>query len=500
VALELILKESSMFVITYLRRELRRRMRQAIVTALGLALGVGLVVTVSAASAGVNRAEASVLSGLYGVGTDLTVTGPSYSAHQSCVKTAPGVQRCLTGGIKRPSKHLQTLQIGPGGSAEICDNGHCVSAAGRTYDRLVPPYQQPFSAAAVTAVARLHGVAAATGVLALVDSAITYPVNPGGLPQLATFTVDGVATRRARVGPLAAATVSSGRLFTAAESDSDVAVVDSGFAASRHLRAGSVITIKGVRFTVVGTVSQPQGSSPPEVYIPLARAQALATLTKNLGGRVGNDVNLLYVAAASAAGIPAVQHEISRLLPGDTVTASSGLAGQVTGSLSDADRLAGDLGRWLAILVLVAAFAVASLLTVAAVGRRSAEFGTLKALGWQTRRIVGQVLGESLVIGIAGAAAGVGLGFAGAAIIASVARPLSATAPASAIGSMQQVVQAGGTALGNRTVMVPFTPHISVGIVLLALILAMAGALLAGAAGGWRIARLRPANALRLVA
>jgi hypothetical protein len=59
-----------MFFVMYLRRELRRRIRQAIFIALGPALGAGLVVTVSAASAGVNRAEAGVLSGLYGVGTD----------------------------------------------------------------------------------------------------------------------------------------------------------------------------------------------------------------------------------------------------------------------------------------------------------------------------------------------------------------------------------------------------------------------------------------------
>src|ERR1700749_2009943 len=59
---------------TYLRRELRRRMRQAIFIALGLALGVGLVITVTAASAGVKNAQGPVLHALYGVGTDVTVT------------------------------------------------------------------------------------------------------------------------------------------------------------------------------------------------------------------------------------------------------------------------------------------------------------------------------------------------------------------------------------------------------------------------------------------
>jgi putative ABC transport system permease protein len=64
-----------MFFATCLRRELRRRTWQAVFVALGLALGVGLVVTVSAASAGVKSAESQVLSGLDGIGTDVTVTG-----------------------------------------------------------------------------------------------------------------------------------------------------------------------------------------------------------------------------------------------------------------------------------------------------------------------------------------------------------------------------------------------------------------------------------------
>jgi len=59
---------------TYLRRELRRRLRQAVFISLGLALGVGLVITVTAASSGVQNAQATVLHSLYGVGTDVTVT------------------------------------------------------------------------------------------------------------------------------------------------------------------------------------------------------------------------------------------------------------------------------------------------------------------------------------------------------------------------------------------------------------------------------------------
>ena len=45
-----------------------------------------------------------------------------------------------------------------------------------------------------------------------------------------------------------------------------------------------------------------------------------------------NQVNTIYVAAASAAAVPAVQAEIAKLLPSATVTSSGSLAGAVSGS------------------------------------------------------------------------------------------------------------------------------------------------------------------------
>ena len=478
-----------MFFITYLRRELRRRMRQAVFIALGLALGVGLVVTVAAASAGVKNAQADALSSLYGVGTDVTVTAPPPAPPASGTQSGSG----------------QTLRPSPGGGTEICTGSQCVNAAGRTIDRLTPLGMGPISASKVAAVARLHGVSAASGLLALTDTSITFPANFGGKgvgspPQGNSFTVDGVGTGHSPVGPLSSATIISGHSFTAADSDADVAVVDSGYATSSSLRTGSVITIRQVSFTVIGIVRQPQASTPPDVYIPLARAQAIATADK-LGGSVAGDVTTIYVTAASAADIPAVQREISRLLPGDTVTTASSLASTVTGSLSNAATLANKLGTWLAVLVLIAAFAVASLLTMAAVARRAPEFGTLKALGWRTRRITAQVLGESVAMGIAGAAAGVGLGYAASAIIARVAPKLSAASPSAVAGPQFTTAGPGGTTpAASHPVLVALSPSVTIGVIALAVALAVLGGLLAGALGSWRIARLRPADALARVA
>jgi ABC-type antimicrobial peptide transport system permease subunit len=151
---------------------------------------------------------------------------------------------------------------------------------------------------------------------------------------------------------------------------------------------------------------------------------------------------------------------------------------------------------------------VASLLTMAAVARRVPEFGTLKALGWRSRRIVSQVLGESVGTGILGGALGVGLGFAGVAIIDKIAPKLSATVPTAGGGGLQTRVAgpggtgsvSGGPGAGHTTIAVPMSASVTVGAIVLAVLLAIAGGLLAGSFGGWRAARLRPAAALARVA
>jgi len=490
-----------MFFVTYLRRELRRRMRQAIFIALGLALGVGLVVTVAAASAGVKKAQSGVLSALYGVGTDVTVTGP-----------APGPPK--PGSTSKNNQNDQNnygIEQGPNGQPEICtSNGGCTSAAGKTIDQLTAPYSG-ISESKVAEAARLHAVTAAAGGITLTDNTTTFGHSSNSLPQPSSFTLDGVDTGRPSLGPLSSASLTSGHSFTAADADAGVAVLDSGYATSKNLKVGSVLTIDKIKFMVIGIVRQPQASSPPDVYIPLARAQAMSLYAGGPNGDLNGEVNTVYVAAASAADIPAVSTELSKLLRGTTVTTEASLASEVTGSVTSAAKLANDLGKWLAVLVLVAAFAVASLLTMAAVARRVAEFGTLKAIGWHTRRIVAQVLGESVAMGILGAAAGVGLGFAGAAIISAVAPTLSAAVPgpsgAFSLAAGQAVgpgpgggVPHGPGSTASHVVAVPLHPSVTVGVIVLAVILAVAGGLLAGAFGSWRIARLRPVDALSQVA
>jgi putative ABC transport system permease protein len=59
---------------------------------------------------------------------------------------------------------------------------------------------------------------------------------------------------------------------------------------------------------------------------------------------------------------------------------------------------------------------------------------------------------------------------------------------------------AAGSAVSHATIAVPMSASVTIGAILLAVLLAVAGGLLAGSFGGWRAARLRPAAALARVA
>jgi putative ABC transport system permease protein len=179
------------------------------------------------------------------------------------------------------------------------------------------------------------------------------------------------------------------------------------------------------------------------------------------------------------------------------VTSAKELADHISGSLVDAAHLAHRLGRVLAIVVLIAAFLVAALLTLSSVNKRVRELGTLKAIGWSKALVVRQVMGESLVQGVLGGLLGAAAGVGAAALAARLVPALQATATAATntaggFFGLGQVAPAG-----PASTTIPLSAPVHFAVLLAALGLAVFGGLLAGTAGALRAARLRPADALR---
>jgi putative ABC transport system permease protein len=211
------------------------------------------------------------------------------------------------------------------------------------------------------------------------------------------------------------------------------------------------------------------------------------------GAGLAVGTGLVITVSATTSGVKSAQasalHALASSVGADAGSTPGNLPGVVNDAIASSAGLAADLGTWVAVAALGAAFTLAALLTLAGVTQRVTEFGTLKALGWRAGRITIQVLGEAAAVGIAGALAGVGIGFAGAALVTALGPTLTVTV----IGA----TGAGGPQ--DKPVPVHFSAPVSPAIVALAVALGVAGGLLAGALGGWRAARLRPAAALAQV-
>ena len=510
---------------TYLRRELFNRRKQTIIIATGMALAIALVIIVNAVSAGVRQAQESVLQSVYGVGTDITVSQPATAQNATGLQGQGGGPRFDFGADSGTDT----------GTARQVNTSRLQATRGTTV----------MNASTLSTVQKVQNVASAAAVLSLTNTSFSgtlpnfqqlrqqrqsgqaaSPTAPptGGADGAggSSFTVDsfsvlGLNPAGKSVGPLASVTLTGGRSFTAADSGKDVVVLDASYAKSASKTVGDTVTIGGTGFSVIGIVTSTGSDSTTaaNAYIPLDVAQTLS-------GQTGK-ISSVYVKAASSGDIDQIKTALTKSVPGATVSTQADVASTVSGSLGSAGALIANLGTWLSVIVLAAAFLIAILFTISGVTRRTREFGTLKAIGWSNGRIVGQVAGESVVQGLIGGVIGVAVGLLGVLVVNVISPTLTgsishggvATAAGRGTGAGAATTGTGGRFAGfgggggafsglrqasTSTADIALHAPVTVWIIVGAVALAILGGLIAGAVGGWRASRLRPAAALRSVA
>jgi ABC-type lipoprotein release transport system permease subunit len=321
---------------TYLRRELRRRRKAALVVASGLALGIALVIVVNSVSSGMGKAQDKVLQSLYGLGTDMTVT-----------KAAAA-----------PSSGSQ----GPRFNFDARNNG---SSDTQSSDRVMVQGFQTLADSTVSKVGSQSGVSDAVGGLSLRVIKISGQFTQGQFKQFqngggqrgrggatggpqgrvegggANFDVNnyslyGTDVTKPALGPLTSSKITSGRTFKTSETDAKVVVADSAYAKEKKLKVGSTVTVKDVKYQVIGIATADSGDAAANLYLPLKQAQTLADSK--------DKVTTIYVKATDSQQIAAVKKTIQKNISGTTVTTSSDLASTVSGSLSTASSLATSVG------------------------------------------------------------------------------------------------------------------------------------------------------------
>ncbi len=484
-----------MFYIQYVWAEVRRRRGRTALTAFGLAVGVGLVVIVGALSQGLDDAQDEVLEPLTGVGTDLSVSRPL---------VVQGDEATAAAGAGDPFTQLsneeQRLLEQENENHDAAFNYSDLGEPGEPFSTVsLLSSQLSFPSSDVMRIQGFDGVDDASAGLTLRALRVTgevpesgevaSPHGPGGGFEFSDLTISGVDVRNPGLAMVTPDQIVEGRYFSGTPDQArGEAVIDLGYARQNGIGVGdtAVPAGEGEEFDVVGLASAPLGAQASQAYVELGRLQEVSDRT----GRV-NDIR---VRADSVDAVAGLADQIESQVPGAEVVTAADLADRVGGSLADAENLSSTLGTALAVVALVAASLIAGLLTLSSVHKRTRELGTLKALGWRQRLVVRQVTGEALVQGALGGLLGAAIGIAGAAIIDAVGPTLEASVepPSDAVfGTFGQgAINAGSTDLVLGAPVVP-------GLLVLAIGLALLGGLFAGAVGGLRAARLRPADALR---
>jgi ABC-type antimicrobial peptide transport system permease subunit len=308
--------------------------------------------------------------------------------------------------------------------------------------------------------------------------------------QTSTYTVASVNPSNTTSGLVTKAQLTKGAwLSTNPTTAKTQVLVTTAYASQKGLMVGQTLTINAVGYVIVGLVNPTLTGDVSDVYFSSSNLQSLSS---NVGR-----INEVLVSVANAKDVSGVAEAIKKELPGATVLTSASLADQVTGSLSNARKLANDLGGALAVVVLLAAFLIAGLLTLSSVSKRVREIGSLRAIGWSRGRVVRQIMAETIGIGVIGGVLGVALGAIICLIIGAVGPALSVTSTGLAVGASS----VSGLLHQTTSASIARTVHLTAPIRPLTIVLAFVGALLggviAGAVGGWRAARLSPASALR---
>jgi ABC-type antimicrobial peptide transport system permease subunit len=610
-----------MFHLLYVARELRRRLGRTVLTALGLALGVGLVIGIIGVSQGLDNAQNEVLAPLQSIGTDILVTRVAGAQPVSTSSNATSTTSTTQADTRGRGGGFFAGR-GPGGGGDnanlnvadatalLNENSNVVTDLSKlgpagtkfTHDFFLSQTLLSFPQNAVSQIAKLPGVASATGGLvqraehqtgtvpqivaniqtggqtytqtvrpAGMDAAerqafqaclqargvtigprgggagrgagvpggttgttVAPPAGGGGeggggggfrdnpafqdcLPQRfkefnaqfttplqniqqvvnppstditnQPYTAAGIDPATPKVGLVTQDQLTSGRWL--GKNAPNEVLINVAYANTKSLKLGSTIPINGADYTVVGLVNPTLTGSTADIYFPITTLQTLA-------GKDGR-VTQVLVKANKAKSLAAVTAEIQKLVPGAEVVTSKALADQVTGNLADAHNLVKDFGGILAVIVLLAAFTIAVLLTLSSISKRVREIGTLRAIGWSKARILRQLLGETIGIGLLGGILGIAVGFAVAAGVHAVHPVLTATtAGVPGLGSASSLSTLFGSAgTAAHTTKVTLTAPLHLGTLALGVVFALIGGTLAGLIGGWRAARLAPAVALR---
>jgi putative ABC transport system permease protein len=242
---------------------------------------------------------------------------------------------------------------------------------------------------------KITGVKQTAGILRASANVSGSSMGPGG-----GFTVNGID--KSKLSLVGVSSV-NGSLFN---ENSNEIILGKTAADSLNKSVGDSIDLFGEKFKVTGIFETGNFISDAGAYVSLAKLQ---NITSN-----DNKISSIVVKVTDNANVTQVSNRIADKYPNEfTTSTAADQANRVNDALGYVDT-----ATWAISLLAILIGGVGVINTmIMSVYERTREIGVLKAVGWRSRRILGMILGESIVLTLVAGTVGTVVGIVGVTVL-----------------------------------------------------------------------------------
>jgi putative ABC transport system permease protein len=242
---------------------------------------------------------------------------------------------------------------------------------------------------------KISGVKQTAGILKANANISGASMGPGG-----GFTVNGI--EKSKLSLVGVSSV-NGSVFN--ENANEI-ILGKTAADSLNKSVGDSIDIFGEKFKVTGIFETGNFMSDAGAYVSISKLQ---NLTSN-----DNKITAISVKVTDNANVTEVSNRIADKYPNELTTSTAAdQANRVNDALGYIDT-----ATWAISLLAILIGGVGVINTmIMSVYERTREIGVLKAVGWRSRRILGMILGESIVLTLVAGTVGTIVGIVGVNIL-----------------------------------------------------------------------------------
>lgn len=258
----------------------------------------------------------------------------------------------------------------------------------------------------VTDIRNINGVKDTAGILrttASLNSSSSSGSSSSGFGSSSSLSVSGIDSSKLDLVGISSV---NGTVFS--NGSANEIIIGKTAAQELNKTVGDTITLYGKDFKITGIFETGSFMQDNGAYMPL---NTLQNLTSN-----DNKVSTVAVKVVENANVTDVSQSIENAYPNElsTITAAD-QASRTNNALS-----AINTATWAISILAIVIGGVGVINTmIMSVYERTREIGVLKAVGWRSRRILGMILGESIVLTLMAAVVGTVVGILGVEILLS---------------------------------------------------------------------------------